>query len=105
MKQAITVTLDVDNLTWLKGRVGAARFRSVSDLLDRLVTQARTGGMAGAARSVVGTIDIDPTDPTLEAADAVVRQLFDASLARPRVLKERGPAYGAPAGRRKTRRG
>ena len=57
-KQAISVTLEADNLTWLKGRAGAAGLRSVSELLDQLVSAARAAGRTGPARSVVGTIDI-----------------------------------------------
>ena len=56
-KQAISVTLEADNLTWLKGRAGAAGLRSVSELLDQLVTAARASGRVGPSRSVVGTID------------------------------------------------
>ena len=104
-KQAISVTLDADNLMWLKGRVGATGLRSVSELLDGLVTQARTRGVACARRSVVGTIDVDPTDPLMEKADDVVRALFEASLGRPMVLKERSPTYGVRPGRRRKRRG
>ena len=104
-KQAISVTLEADNLTWLKGRVGATGLRSVSELLDRLVTQARASGVAGAMRSVVGTIDVDPTDPLMEQADDVVRGLFETSLGRPMVLKERRSAYGVRPSRRKKRRG
>ena len=104
-KQAISVTLEADNLTWLKGRVGATGLRSVSDLLDQLVTHARTSGVASAMRSVVGTIDVDPTDPLMEKADDVVRALFEASLGRPMALKERSPAYGGRPDRRRTRRG
>jgi hypothetical protein len=42
MNQAISVTLDQDNLTWLRGRAGAAG-RSVSEILDRVIQGARTG--------------------------------------------------------------
>ena len=75
-KQPISVTLGADNVTSLKGRVSAAGVRSVSELLDQLVTAARKSVGAGSARSVVGTIDIDPSDPHLETADAAVRNLF-----------------------------
>ena len=95
-KQAISVTLDVDNVTWLKGRAGAAGVRSVSELLDRLVTAARQSGDVGPSRSVVGTIDIDPSDPLLERADEAVRHVFESSLGRPLMVRETSPEYGAP---------
>ena len=103
-KNAISVTLEADNLTWLKGRAGAAGLRSVSELLDRLVTAARASGQVGPSRSVVGTIDVDASDPWLEGADEPVRGLFDASLRRPSMVKEAAPAYGAAA-KKKVRRG
>ena len=103
-KNAISVTLEADNLTWLKGRAGAAGLRSVSELLDRLVTAARASGQVGPSRSVVGTIDLDPGDPWLEDADAAVRDMFDHSLRRPLMVREASPAYGAP-GKKKARRG
>ena len=86
-KQAISVTLNADNVTWLKGRVSAARLRSVSELLDQLITAARKAGHSGSARSVVGTVDIDPSDPLLETADEAVQTLF--RIRRP-VKKRRG---------------
>ena len=103
-KQAISVTLDADNLVWLKGRVGAAGIRSVSELLDQIVSAARTSGHIGPSRSVVGTIDLDASDPWLEGADDAVRGMFDASLRRPLMVKEASPVYGT-ARRKKTRRG
>jgi len=103
-KSAISVTLETDNLTWLKGRAGAAGLRSVSELLDQLVTAARASGHVGPARSVIGTIDVDESDPWLEHADEAVQALFDASLRRPLMVKESSPAYGSRA-RKRTRRG
>src|SRR3954465_9969855 len=102
-KQAISVTLDADNLRWLRGRAGATGLRSVSELLDRLVTAARDGGRVGPPRSVVGTIEINPRDATLDGADAVVRRLFESSLRRPLAIREPSPADGR--GRKKRRRG
>jgi hypothetical protein len=92
-KQALSITLDVDNVTWLKGRAGAAGVRSVSELLDQLVTAARESGGAGHTTSVVGTIDIDPRDPLLEHADEAIGVLFDASLSRPLLMKEATAEY------------
>ena len=103
-KQAISVTLDADNLMWLKGRAGAAGIRSVSELLDQIVSAARTSGQIGPSRSVVGTIDLDAADPWLEGADEAVRGMFDASLGRPLMVKEPSPVYGT-ARRKKGRRG
>lgn len=104
-KQAISLTLDIDNLTWLKGRVGAAGARSVSELLDQLVSEARASGTTGPSRSVVGTVDIDPSDPNLERADETVRAMYEASVRRPLMLRERRPAYGVPTRPKKKRRG
>ncbi|MEP7305519.1 MAG: hypothetical protein ABJA98_08390 [Acidobacteriota bacterium] len=94
VKQAISVTLDTDNLTWLKGRAGAGGVRSVSELLDQLVSAARASGQTGPSRSVVGTIDVDASDPGLEGADDIMRSIFQASLGRPLMAKETSPAYG-----------
>jgi hypothetical protein len=102
-KRAISVTLDSDNLTWLKARAGAVGARSVSGLLDSLVAEARRATPGGAVRSVVGTIDIDASDPLLAGADDVLRTLFDASLKRPTLVKESRAADGR--GARKKRRG
>ncbi len=93
-KEAVSVTLDSENLTWLKGRVGATGARSVSELLDGLVTAARTRGDVGPSKSVVGTIDIDSSDPLLEKADSAVRAIFETSLGRPLMVKEKRASHG-----------
>ena len=103
-KQAISVTLEADNLTWLKGRAGAAGVRSVSELLDQLVRAARASGRTGPSRSVVGTIDVDASDPWLEGADEAMRSMFQASLGRPLMVKETSPEY-ATGGKKRARRG
>lgn len=100
-KQPISVTIDTENLIWLKARARSGQARSVSDVIDRLVTGARTGGTGGEARSVVGTIDVDPSDPLLLKADEAVRALFGESLARPSMVKEKRTAYGTRARRRR----
>jgi hypothetical protein len=119
-KRAISVTIGSDNLTWLKARAGALGVRSMSALLDRLITDARARGSAGSTTSVVGTIDLDASDPLLLRADEGVRALFEASLGRPlvgnvgnvgniakvekvaRVARERSPHYQvARRGRRR----
>ena len=108
-KTAISVTLDGDNLLWLKGRAAATGSRSVSDLLDRLVAEARAGGAVGPVKSVVGTIDIDPEDASLAAADEAIRAMFDESLRRPLIARERRPRDGGsrrpPEARQRKRRG
>ena len=93
-KNAISVTLDADNLTWLKARTGAGKARSVSDLLDRIVTEARTRGAGGGVKSVIGTIDVDPSDPLLLKADDAIHALVAKSLGRPFAVKETRPSYG-----------
>ena len=104
-KQAISVTLDTANLTWLKARAGASNVRSVSELLDRLVSDARAKGPGGKATSVVGTIDIDHADPLLLKADAAVRAIYESSLRRPLLVKEDAPRYGATPRKGRSRRG
>lgn len=103
-KNAISVTLDADNLTWLKARAGAGEARSVSDLLDRIVTDARTRGTGGGVTSVVGTIDVDPSDPLLLRADDAIAALFTESLGRPLIVKKR-TAYAPAKARAGKRRG
>jgi hypothetical protein len=100
-KRAISLTLDSDNVTWLKGRAGGAGLRSVSQLVDRLVTDARRAGRVGPSRSVVGTIDIDTADPFLEGADAAVRAMYERSLGRPLVVNEESSRHVT---RRRTRK-
>ena len=101
-RRAISVTLESDNVTWLKGRAGATG-ESVSELLDQIVTGARQGGRSGDARSVMGTIDIDSSDPFLERADAVVRSVVDASLGRLAVREEKAMYRAQPRTPRKRR--
>ena len=100
-KRAISVTLHTENLTWLRARAAAAGIRSVSELLDRLVAQARTHGTTGPSRSVAGTIDLDPDDPLLRQADAKVRAAFEESIGRPLLVKESRSAFrkGRPTSR------
>jgi Arc/MetJ-type ribon-helix-helix transcriptional regulator len=74
-KQPISVTLTPENITWLKSRAQAERFRSMSELLDRLIEEARNRGSAHAL-CVAGTIDIHSMDPDLDSADEAVRRLF-----------------------------
>jgi hypothetical protein len=102
-KQAISVTLDADNITWLKARKGAGGVRSVSELLDRLVTEARQARRVGPSRSVVGTIDIDASDPLLTKADATVRALFETSVGRPIVVREGRARYSVRTHAKKRR--
>jgi hypothetical protein len=102
-KQPISVTLDVDNITWLKGRAGATGMRSVSELLDRLVSDARKSGVGGTAKSVVGTIDIDPDDAMLDAADEAVAAVFERSLRRPMSVRAGAPTHKSRSRRRKPR--
>ncbi|HEX9367419.1 MAG TPA: hypothetical protein VF921_12375, partial [Vicinamibacterales bacterium] len=67
MKRAISVTIGEDNLLWLKGQAGASASGSVSEVIDRLVRDARAGGRtdAAAVRSIVGSIDLPGDDEDL----------------------------------------
>jgi hypothetical protein len=92
-KDAVSVTLDRDNLLWLRGRVAAGASASVSELVDHLVAQARTSGNAGdrAIRSVVGTVDVSVSDPDLLEADTYIRNLVNRSVERPLLVREVRP--------------
>jgi hypothetical protein len=103
-KAAISVTLDPDNLRWLRGRAAAEGLRSVSEFLNRLVTAARTRGHSSGRRSVVGSIEIAPEDPALDTADQLIRGLFAASLGREMAVRESGPVYGARGKGKRARR-
>jgi hypothetical protein len=105
-KRPLSITLDEDNLLWLKGRAAVTRRRSLSDTLDEIVTAARTGGLgASASRSVANTVDIADTDPGLDAADAYIQSTVRASLVRPTVVRERRPPFGSgPADRTAARK-
>lgn len=93
-KSAVSVTLDADNLLWLRARAAQLRRRSLSSALDEVVTAARTGGLgAGPIRSVVGTISF--SDEDLQAADAYVKALFEESANRPLEVHEPRAVYKA----------
>ena len=90
MRKPISITIRDENLLWLKGHAAATTEGNVSKVIDRLVDQARAGGVEVASRSVVGTIDLPPDD-TLDQAGSYVRAMFERSLRRPLVVKERAP--------------
>jgi hypothetical protein len=95
-KKPVSVTLDVDNLLWLKGQATSGKRRSLSDTIDALLTAARTGARgATASRSVVGTVDIADDDPGLDQADAFVRKELETSLRRGPTARESRAAYGS----------
>lgn len=77
-KRAVSVTLDVDNLVWLRAQAGAGR--NVSRIVNELVGEARAAGRRFGAtqRSVAGTVDLRQFDPA--AAHREVRALFGAAL-------------------------
>ena len=101
-KAPVSITLDVDNLLWLRGRATSRKRRSLSEAVDEIVTAARTGSLkVQPVRSVVGTIEF--TDEDLEAADAYVQGLFATSLARPLVVRERPSQYRKPTNPSKTK--
>ena len=103
----MSITLSQDNLLWLRGQAARTAKGSVSEVLDRIVSEARAEGRTDPAtvRSVVGTIDLPDDDPDLEAADAYIRSLFAASARRPMLARERPAQYGVKQTRKKRARG
>ncbi|HEV8393152.1 MAG TPA: hypothetical protein VGQ37_02715 [Vicinamibacterales bacterium] len=102
-KLPISVTLEAENLLWLRARTTGTKRRSLSDLLDEIVTAARVAAHGDSIRSVVGTVDLPLDDPELERAKASIRAEFEASLARPILIHENTATYRAGRGGR-TRR-
>jgi len=101
-KKAVSVTLDAANVLWLKGRARMSG-GNVSDALDKLITQARTGAKAvGPWPSVVGMVDLGD-DPDLLKADAAVKEWFAEYLAKPFEVNEDRPATGRPVTAKKPR--
>ena len=98
----MSVTLDKDNVLWLKAQATASAKGPVSDVLDRLVTRARADGHLEPAgiRSVAGTIDLPEDDPDLTAADVSLRGLFTHSLSRAMLVREKPPKRQAKRARR-----
>jgi hypothetical protein len=93
MRKAISITLKADNLLWLRGQAARSAKGSVSEVLDRLVSDARASGKTdpAAVRSVAGTIDLPEDDSDLAGADAYIRSLFAASTHEPMLVRERPP--------------
>ena len=102
MRKAVSVTLKTDNLLWLRAQAAASPRGSLSEVLDRLVTDARTSGQTDerAIRTVRGTIDLPDDDSMLEQADAFVRAQFEKSLRRPMAVKETRARYTGTRKRR-----
>ena len=90
MRKAISVTLQADNVLWLRGQAAASPRGSLSEVLDTLVTNARAAGngLPAAVRSVKGTVDLPDDDQDLAKADAYVRSMFTASVNRPMLVRE-----------------
>jgi hypothetical protein len=80
-KRAISVTLSEDSILWLRAKTIERRATSLSETLDQLVARARG---ESTRKSVVGTLEIDDSDPTLEHADEALRQLFPHDAQRGR---------------------
>ena len=89
MKKAISVTLKSENLLWLKAQAAARTGGNVSEIVDRLIRDARAATTTdrAAIRSVVGTINL-PDDESLADAESSVRAMFDRSLSRPMLVRE-----------------
>ena len=90
-KRAVSMTLDTDNLIWLRAQAGPGG--SVSRIVDDLVGEARAGGrrLGTAARSVAGTVDLRNFDPA--TADRELRALFDAALGGNAAVHEQRARY------------
>ncbi len=103
-KAPVSVTLDRENLLWLRGRVASRKRRSLSDAIDEILTAARLGGSrVEPSQSVAGTIEIAEHDAGLDSADAYIRALFDASLVRGLPAREAEATHKVSAPRARKR--
>lgn len=101
-KKALSVTLDSDNVLWLKGRARIAG-GNVSETLDKVITQVRTGKTyLGKPPSVVGMVDLSD-DPDLSKADAAVKEMWAEYEAKFIVHEDRPRVK--PIARKKRKRG
>ena len=100
MRKAVSVTLRLDNLLWLRGQAAATPRGSLSEVLDRIVAEARSAGRGepAAVRSVAGTIDLPEDDPMLDKADDYIRGVV-RRLGRPADARQRG----SPRAKRRAR--
>lgn len=90
------MTLERDNLVWLRGVAARGKRKSLSDALDDILTTARlTGAADGSVRSVVGTVDIAPDDRDLTGADKYIQTLFATSISKPLAARERQAKFGS----------
>ena len=107
-KKAVSVTLAAENVLWLRGQARASGVRSVSAVLDQLVSTARTGGHVHAStiRSVVGTVRIAGADPGLVGADAALRAMFPSAMVSEAAggYRRRRKSATAPSPTRRERR-
>ena len=85
------MTLDTDNLLWLRAQAGPGG--SVSRIVDHLVGEARASGrrLGTTAPSVAGTVDLRNFDPA--AADRELRALFDTALGGNAAVQEQRARY------------
>lgn len=100
-KRPLSITLEADNLIWLRGRAASRKRRSLSETIDEILTSVRTGAQGVvSSRSVVGTVDLAADDPGLDRADSYIRGEIEASLARPSAVRESRGLYAASASKR-----
>jgi hypothetical protein len=99
MKKPISITVEAENLMWLKGQAAVRTKGNVSELIETLIRDARTGGQMdpAAITSVVGSIDL-PDDDALGEADSYVKAMFERSLTRPMLVRETPPKRPARRG-------
>jgi hypothetical protein len=85
-KRAISVTIEAENLLWLKARTRATGSRSISAVLDDMVTEVRKA--PGPVTSTVGWVSFPEGEDGLRRGKEDIRELFDRSLA-PRHTRRR----------------
>jgi len=93
-KQPVSVTLDADNLLWLRARAVSRKRRSLSDALDEILKMIRkSDGKADAAAKIMKRFDLDEeqADAMADFVEELLERMGVDAIAEP--TTHRGHVY------------
>ena len=96
-RKAISITLEEENLLWLRGQARAGGRRSVSQLVDRLVSDARAAGRVLSREQLLDALKgaaYETFDRSIDVHISKLRGKLEADPKAPRLIKTvRGAGY------------